>query len=403
MTEKPERFLPYARHQVTEDDLEAVRAVLQSDFLTAGPAVDAFETALCEALDVPHAVACANGTAALHLATVGLGLGPGQVGIVPAITFMATANAVRYTGADVVFADVDPDSGLMTPETLLEALERCDGRARAVLPVHLNGQSADMADIAEIAAERGLAIIEDSCHAIGGTQRLADGSERAIGACGVADAATFSFHPAKTIAAGEGGAITTRDPALAERMRRLRGHGIERVPDRMANQALSRALDGSPNPWYHELQELGFNYRMPDILCALGTSQLRRLPQKVAYRAALTAAYDEALAPLSQWLRPIARVATGRPAWHLYPVLIDFDRLGLERAEVMTRLKAQGIGTQVHYIPVHRQRIYARDGQPRLHGADAYYASVLSLPLHEGVAENDIPEIAATLEGLGSR
>lgn len=395
-----EDFLPYARHEVLDEDIEAVRVALRSGFLTCGPAVEEFEAALCSSLDAPHAVACASGTAALHLATMALELGPGDCAIVPSITFMATANAVRYTGADVVFADVDPDNGLLTAQTLHAALARCHGRARAVLPVHLNGQSAEMADITDLAQEHGLFVIEDSCHAIGGIQRLADGTDRAIGGCFASHAATFSFHPAKTVAAGEGGAVTTRDPALADRMRRLRNHGIERAPDKMRNSDLALAADGTPNPWYHELQDLGFNYRMPDILCALGTSQLARLPTLVDRRASLTAAYDAALAPLSDWLRPIGRLAVGRPAWHLYPVLIDFARLGLDRATVMERLRARGIGTQVHYIPVHRQPFYASGNVPELPGADSYYRRVLSLPLHTTMQDTDVASVAQALTDL---
>jgi dTDP-4-amino-4,6-dideoxygalactose transaminase len=293
-------FLPYARQAVTEDDIAAVTAVLRSDFLTQGPAVDAFERALRETLGAQHAVACATGTAALHLAAMALGLGPGDAAIVPAITFMATANAVRYTGADVVFADVDAETGLMTAETLEDAILRAGGKARAVLPVHLNGQSADIAAIAAVAACEGLAVIEDACHAIGGTQIInkgSDGTESPIGACGASAAATFSFHPAKTIAAGEGGAVTTNDAVLAERMRQLRSHGVAR--DGFENAAMGYGADGEANPWYHELQTLGFNYRLSDLQCALGASQLARLKDAVERRSALTAAYDAALKPLA--------------------------------------------------------------------------------------------------------
>ena len=390
-------FLPYAKQSLTDADLAAVEAVLKSDFWTTGPAVQTFETALCEALAVPHAVACANGTAALHLAAMALGLGPGDVGIVPSITFVATANALRYVGADVVFADVDPGTGLMTPDTLKEALTRAGGNAKAVFVVHLNGQSADMVGICEVAREHGLFVVEDACHAIGGSQALPNGSLAPVGSCHLSEAATFSFHPAKTVAAGEGGAIATRDPELARKMARLCTHGLERDPAEFTADEMAFDAEGAANPWYYELDSVGFNYRMPDILCALGTSQLTRLPEAIAKRAELVAAYDTALADLSNWIRPVGRQVAGVPGWHLYAVSIDFQAIGLDRATLMRRLRAESVGTQVHYIPVHRQPYYWRQAQPDLSGADAYYRGVLSLPLFEAMTRADVARVVETL------
>ena len=393
-------FLPYAKQSLSDEDIAAVEEVLKSDFWTTGPAVATFEKALCETLEVPHAVACANGTAALHLAAMGLGLGPGDVGIVPSITFVATANALRYVGADVVFADVDPQTGLMTPDTLAEALERAGDAAKAVFVVHLNGQSADMVGISALAKEHGLFVVEDACHAIGGSQALQDGGTAPVGSCHLSDAATFSFHPAKTVAAGEGGAIATRDPVLTKRMMRLRTHGLERDPEEFTADDLAWDPEGDANPWYYELDSVGYNYRMPDILCALGTSQLQRLPEAIARRAELVAGYDKALAPLSNWLRPVGRMLGGTPGWHLYAVFIDFAAIGLDRATVMRRLRAQGIGTQVHYIPVHRQPYYRRQTDISLPGAEAYYKGVLSLPLFIGMADEDVGSVVAALSAL---
>lgn len=397
MTDDDAPFLPYARHDVRDEDFAAVNAVLRSDYLTTGPAVEAFEQALAERLGAPFAVACANGTAALHLAAMALDLGPGDVAIAPSLTFVATANAARYTGAEVVFADVDADSGLLTAETLSDAIDRAGDRARAVFPVHLNGQSADMATIGPVAQRHGLAVIEDACHAIGGTQHLAGGSEAPVGACRASTMATFSFHPAKTVAAGEGGAVTCRDDALAARLRRLRSHGLERNAAGFRHPERGLDRSGRPNPWYYELQDLGFNYRMPDILCALGASQLRRLTEMVDARANLVAAYDRLLEPLSPVVRPIPRPPTGRPAWHLYPVLIDFEATGLSRATLMRRLADRGIGTQVHYIPVHTQPYYQGRGNVDLPGVTSYSSRILSLPLFSGMTLGDAQRVAEAL------
>ncbi|MGH7125609.1 MAG: aminotransferase class I/II-fold pyridoxal phosphate-dependent enzyme, partial [Stellaceae bacterium] len=254
----PLPVLPYGRHAIDEDDLEAVRSVLCGDWLTTGPTVRRFETALAERAGAAHAVSCANGTAALHLACLALDLKEGECAIVPAITFSATANAARLCGAGVIFADVDPETGLMEAAHLTEALaeaERRGWKPRVVLAVHLAGQCADMAAIAKVARAHGLAIVEDACHAIGTVESHKDGSDVPVGACAHSDMTVFSFHPVKTIAAGEGGAVTTQNAELAERLRRLRGHGIVRdetlFEDRV--EAFEQAV---VNPWYAELDHL---------------------------------------------------------------------------------------------------------------------------------------------------
>lgn len=408
-------LLPYGRPCLDEDDIAAVVAVLRSDFLTTGPVGPAFERALAEAVGARHAVACSSGTAALHLAALALGLGPGDAAIVPSLTFLATANAVRLTGAEVVFADVDAETGLMTPETLAEALQHCarmpvpgstrPARARVVLPVHLGGQAGDGAAIAALAERHGCVVIEDACHALGstrtsphsGAEAAADGPER-LGACRHALAATFSFHPVKTLTTGEGGAITTQDDALAERLRRLRNHGLTRDPTLFTQADEAFAADGRPNPWYYELDEPGLNARLSDLHAALGLSQLTKLAGFVARRRHLAAGYDAALADLAPLVRPVGRVPHCRPAWHLYQVLMDFDALGVSRHTVMTRLRAAGIGTQVHYIPVHRQPYYrARYGSRPLPGALAFYRRTLSLPLFPAMTEADRARVVAAL------
>ena len=394
MRQAPERFLAYGRQAIDEADCQAVIDVLRSDFLTTGPAVAAFEEAFAAYVGCDHAVACANGTAALHLAVMAAGLGPGDIGIVPANTFMATANALRFTGAEVVFADIDPATGLMTAETLQLALRRCDpSQVKAILPVHFAGHPVEMAAIKAIADQLGAVIIEDSCHAIGTELTGPDGSQQPIGAGAFGDFATFSFHPVKTLACGEGGMVTTNDPAAAHQMQLLRSHGIER-------EAGAFKAPGHRNaPWYHEMHALGFNMRLSDIHAALGLSQLAKLNQFVATREALVADYAKALAPLAPAVRLISQPRSQRTGWHLLVVHIDFAACGTDRAALMAALRQHNVGTQVHYIPVYRQPYYREIyGEISLPGAETYYAGALSLPLFVGMDTADVEHVAASLQ-----
>ena len=397
MTDRP-RPLPYGRQLIEDDDVAAVAKALKADLLTTGPEVGRFERTLAEKTGAEFAVACSNGTAALHLAALVLDLGPGDKAIVPAITFLATANCARYVGADVVFADVDPATGLMTPETLSNAIGRAGSAAKAVLPVHLNGQAADMAGIARVARAKGLRIVEDACHGIGGEMRASDGRWLPVGACADADMATFSFHPVKTVAMGEGGAVTTNDKALADRLALLRNHGMTRDATLFSEKSQAFDADGEPNPWYYEMPEPGFNYRATDFQCALGTSQLGKLARFVTARREIAAMYDEHLAHLAPLVVPVAKVPWSRPALHLYAVQVDFAAARTTRAHVMRALKAEDIGTQVHYLPVNRQPYYRRlYGETALSGADAYYEKALSLPLFVGMTEADVARVALAL------
>jgi len=386
-------FLPYAKPCLEADDRAAVDEVLRSGWLTTGPKVGLFEQELAKRLEVPEAVACASGTAALHLAYLAAGIGLGDRVVIPAVTFSATAAAALLTGAGVIFADCDPANGLMRPEDLTAAVERAGSPVpQALAVVHLNGQAADMPAIAALADDLGMTVFEDACHAIGGA--YSDGTnEYPVGSCGHADFACFSFHAAKTLAMGEGGAVTTRKATAAAAMRRLRHHGIERDPEAMANP------NAADEPWFYEVQELGLNYRTSDIHCALGLSQLAKLERLVAARQALSNTYDRALAPLAPHVLPIARRPQTRPAWHLYSVLIDFAGLGRPRGDVMQALAERGIGTQVHYIPLHLQPLYRESSGPlSLPGAEAYYARQLSLPLFLDLTNEDVERIAAALK-----
>jgi len=402
---RADRFLPYGRHEVDEDDIAAVAAVLRGDWLTTGPTVEAFEAALAARTKAGFAVACASGTAGLHLAMMALGLGPGDRAIVPTITFLATANAVRYVGADVVFADVDPETGLMTPATLEAALGRAGSGRKAVLPVHFGGRPVDLPGVAAIAATAGIDVVEDAAHAIGTTYRRDNGPATPIGDCRYSRMAVFSFHPVKTIAMGEGGAITTNDATLHERLARFRSHGMTRAAGAFQNRDLAYDAEGVANPWYYEMPELGYHYRATDIHCALGLSQIGKLDRFVARRRQLVERYRRLLAPLAPIVRMPVTPADAGAAWHLCAVQIDFAAAGATRAQVMQQLKARGIGSQVHYIPVHRQPYYeARYGTLSLPGADAYYRHCLSLPLFPAMADADVERVVAALsEALGLR
>lgn len=390
-------FLPYGRQAIDDDDIRAVAEVLRGDWLTTGPAVASLEKALCDALHCTDAAVVANGTAALHLALQALGVGEGDAVVVPTVTFLATANAARYVGAEVVFADVDPASGLLTEESCRAAIDRSTLPVRAIMPVHLGGRMVDMAAIGALARERGAFVVEDACHALGGAHLDGKGTRTPAGSCRHADAATFSFHPVKAITCGEGGAVACRDAALAERIRCLRSHGMERNSDSWRDRDLGFE-NGAPNPWYYEMHEPGWNYRITDMQCALAESQLRKLDAFVEKRRALAAHYDSVLAPLANRVRPPLRDPGYDSGWHLYQVAIDFAGLGTSRREVMGRLHEQGIGSQVHYIPVHRQPYYRdRDGDLTLPGADRFYETTLSLPLYPGMEIGDVERVADAL------
>ena len=391
--------LPYSRQCIDEDDIAAVNAVLRGDWLTTGPTVDAFERAFAERVGADYAVSCSNGTAALHLAAMALDLAPGDSVVVPAMTFLATANAARYVGAEVIFADVDPETGLMTEESFAAAVARggaSDADVRATFPVHLNGQCVDMSALSGLARDRDIAVVEDACHAIGGT---IDPGGRPVGDCHFGAMAAFSLHPVKTIAMGEGGVVTTNDEDTYRRIKRDRNHGMVRDPELFEAREWAFDGEGRAYPWYYEMPEPGFNYRASDIHCALGLSQLSKLDRFVAARNALVARYDGALAGLAPVVRPIPRVPWCCAAWHLYAVQIDFAALGRGRAAVMGDLAAAGVETQVHYLPLHLQPYYARRYGPQsLPGAEHYYARALSLPLFPAMSTGDVDRVVAELE-----
>lgn len=383
-------MIPYGRHFIDQDDIDAVVQVLQGGWLTCGPVVEKFEQKLEETVSAKYAISCSNGTTALHLAMVAMGVKAGDVVLVPAITFLASANAARYVGADVVFVDVDQATGLMTAETLEEAiLMHKEKSLKAVVNVHLAGQCEDLESIQKVAKKYNLLVVEDAAHAIGTNYVDKNGTQYPIGANAFSDITTFSFHPVKTIAMGEGGAVTTNDVEVAKKLKLLRSHGMIRDS--------SQWQGNESGPWYYEMQELGFNYRISDINCALGFSQLEKLEKFKKERAQIVSFYDESFSNLN-CVTPIKKLKYSDTAWHLYVLLIDYEKFGKSRIQVMADLKENGIGSQVHYIPLHKQPYYKKlYGEMTLHGAEYYYSKCLSLPLYVGLQREDEQRVISVL------
>ena len=383
-------MLPYGRQTIDEADIAAVVEVLRSPLLTCGPAVGRFEAQIAAQVGALDAVACASGTAALHLIYAALDLAPGDEIITTPITFSATAAAAYYCGATVRFADVDPRTGNIDPASIAPLVTP---RTRAIVPVHLAGLPCDLDEIHAIAARANVPVIEDACHALGASYRgtRTGGDPRTL-------ATVFSFHPVKHVTTGEGGAIAVRDAELARRLRRLRQHGVERDPARM-----ERAPDG---PWAYEVAELGWNYRLSDLACALGSSQLAKLGAFVAKRRELAACYRQELARAFAGVPAAALAApldyTDRDsAYHLFAIAADWPAFGTTRARVAAELAAAGIGTQVHYIPLTEQPLHRRRCPGEIDrarpGAARYYARTLSLPLFPAMTADDVRFVVAQL------
>lgn len=372
-------LLPYGRHEIDDDDVAAVTRVLRSAWLTSGPDVEEFERRVAQTVGVPHAVAVSSGTAALHAAMFALGIGPGDEVVVPTMTFAATANAIVYQGGTPVFADVDPDTLLVGPRQIEPKLS---ARTKAIIGVDYAGQPCDYDAIRALASPRGIAVVADACHAIGGADR-----GRTVGT--LADLTAFSFHPVKHVTTAEGGAIATDDESLAVRMRTFRNHGIT-VDHRQRSEKSS---------WVYEIDELGYNYRLTDIQCALGASQLPKLSARVRRRQEIADAYRRAFADVPE-IEPLAVRSGVSHAYHLFVVRIDFRRLTCHRSELFAALRREGIGVNVHYIPVHLHPFYRRRfaTHPGLcPSAEAVYEEILSLPMFPGMTERDISDVVEAM------
>jgi len=384
-------MIPYGRQQISAEDIQAVIGVLNSDFLTQGPAVPAFEKALASYCGATHAVAVNSATSALHIACLALDVGPGDLVWTCAISFAASANCARYCGADVDFVDIDPETLNICPLALAQKLEkaRAIGRMpKVVIPIDLCGRSAPMREIKKLANDYGFKIIEDASHGIGGSY-----GQQKIGGHGLADITVFSFHPVKIITSAEGGMAVTFDSALAQRMSDLRTHGITRDS--------SRYEVNDQGAWYYEQHELGFNYRMTDLQAALGLSQLKRIDFFMAERREVRDFYQAALSGLvtsGKIKLPPLDDPDCQSALHLYPIQIQ-ENANRTRRQVFDSLRQQGIGVNVHYLPIYRHPYYLKLGFQKGYcpKAENYYENAISMPMYAGLERDNLATVVSAL------
>jgi len=383
-------MIPYGRQDITAADLDAVLKVLQSDFLTQGPQVPEFETAVAKRVGARYALAVNSATSALHIACLALDVKPGDWVWTTPITFVASANCALYCGANIDFVDIDPVTYNLCPSALEEKLQKAEQTGtlpKVVIPVHLSGQSCDMAAIHKLSQKYGFKIIEDASHAVGGKYR-----GNYVGCCEYSDIAVFSFHPVKIITTAEGGMALTNDATIAERLALFRSHGVTRDEKLMTHP--------SHGPWYYQQIALGYNYRMTELQGALGLSQLTRLDDYVARRHVLAQIYNEKLADLpltTPWQHPDTYSGL-----HLYIVRLQLDKISLSRREVFQGLRAAGIGVNVHYIPVHTQPFFKQFGfaDGDFPNAERYYAEALSLPMYPTLTEEQVLNVCSVLKSL---
>jgi len=374
-------MLPYGRQSISEEDIEAVSAILRGDWLTTGPTVTAFETAISELVGGHRAVSCTSGTAALHMAYAGLGIGPGDEVVTTPMTFVATASCAAILGAKIVFADVEEDTALIDPAAVEAAVT---DRTKVIAAVDYAGHAADYDALQPIADRVGAKTLDDAAHSVGGTYK-----GRPVG--DLADVSTLSFFPTKNLTTGEGGAVVAKDPAVGQKVHEFHFIGLVRDKDRFEIP--------DEGPWHQEVHEFGLNYRLTDVACALGLSQLRRLADFKKRRSEITARYNEALSGVDGIRVPAQRDYVD-PAWHLYPVRI----LGGRRREIFEGLRASGIGVQVNYIPVYWHPVFANAGYPRglCPNAEQYYREEISLPMFPDLTDAQVDQVIETLTKLVS-
>lgn len=414
------RTIPYGHQYIDEEDIQAVVDVLRSDYLTQGPKVREFEDAFAEYVGSRFAVAVSNGTAALHLACLGAELGAGDQVITSPITFVASANCALHVGATPAFVDIDPDTNNMDSGALETYLKENTpgsglgrqgidspqkGRPKAIIPVHFSGLPCDMVRIYRLAKEYDLVVIEDACHALGGRYRNKQQSTGndwvKIGSCAHSHMTVFSFHPVKHITTGEGGMVTTNDKSLYERLIILRNHGITRVPEQFVNLDIHEQDTEDVPSWYYEIKELGYNFRISDIQSALGRSQLRKVDRFVDLRRQIALRYQEGFKGFDNIIVP-REPDNCRSAYHLFPIQVDFLRIGRSRQDIMAALTESGIGTQVHYIPVPHHPLYQQlgfDGKD-YPVAERFYQQCLSLPIFPGLELHEVDGIIEVLKSL---
>lgn len=371
-------MIPYGKQTIDQDDIQAVVDVLQSDFLTTGPKIAEFEQTVADYVGAKYAVAISNGTSALHAACFAAGIGPGDEVITTPLTFAASANCVLYCGGTPVFADVDPKTYNIDPEDIRRKIT---DRTKAIIAVHLAGQPCDMDAIHSIAREHGLIVIEDGAHALGSVYK-----GKKVGS--KSDMTTFSFHPVKPITTGEGGMIVTDNEDFYKKMILFRSHGITRDDSMMTRN------DG---PWFYQQFDLGYNYRITDIQCALGCSQMKKLDRFLARRKEIVARYNEALADCDNIITPY-QLSDTESGWHLYIVQVK----NCDRRQVFENMREKGIGVNVHYIPVYMHPYYQEHGYENVHCANAeeIYSHIISLPLYPGLTSEQQDYVIDTLKSL---
>jgi len=371
-----EKFIPYGSQWIDEEDIEAVVKTLKSDYLTTGPKIDEFEEKFADYVDAKYAVAIANGTAALHAATFTAGIKEGDEVITTPITFAASANSVLYQNGTPVFADVDPDTYNIDPESIEEKIT---DKTKAIIPVHYTGQPCEMDKIMEIADKYNLTVIEDGAHAIG-----AEYKGQKIGS--IADMTTFSFHPVKHITTGEGGMITTDSKELYDKLIKFRTHGITKGTNNYVNE--------SHGPWYHEQQGLGYNYRITDIQCALGISQLEKIDKFLARRREIVKKYNKAFDDFEGIIIP-EQLEDTNSAWHLYVIQLELEKLTADRREIFKALRDKNLGVNVHYIPVYFHPYYQGLGYEKgiCPNAEKLYERIITIPLYPKMTDEQVEEV----------
>jgi len=378
----------YGQHQIDNSDIKEVVKVLKSDFLTQGPFVEKFEKEFSKYVGSKEVVACSSGTAAIHLSLIALGIKKDDFVIIPSVTFLSSASCVKLLGGKIIFADVNPKTGLVEAENLLDVIiyakkRRLLNRIKAFIPVHLNGQCADLDVIKKICLKYRIKIIEDSCHALGTNYRPKNSRKMySIGSCNFSNISTFSFHPVKVIAMGEGGAISLNNKKIADNLRVLRNHGILKSQNLFKNKIKSQAVNNSNNQWYYEVQNLGFNYRVSDISCALGISQLKKINSFIKKRSFLVNLYNKKILSLFPFVEVLHNHKFCKTSWHIYVVLINFKMLNISKSKFAYLLKKNNIGFQVHYVPLIYQPVYKNEIMINKYpGAKEYYFNAMTLPL----------------------
>jgi len=381
---KPKTKIPYAKHKITKEDIQSVVDVLNTDWLTQGSQVDVFEKKMASFCGAKYAVAVSHGTAALHLACLVAGLKTGDEAITTPISFVATSNAVLYTGAKPVFAEVDYETGNLDPKSVIK---KCSKKTKAILPVHLAGFPVEMKEIYQFAQKKKLVVIEDACHALGATYKGQN-----VGSCKYSDMTIFSFHPVKHITTGEGGCITTNSKKYYEKLKALSSHGVYKTPEIMSR------LGG----WAYEMRDLGFNYRITDFQCALGVSQLKKIKSFVKRRNEIAKKYNKAFLSIEDQITlPNITDKDRTHALHLYLLRLKLNKNKVNRRQLYDRLRDEGVFAQVHYIPIHQQPYYRKRKEYqnlKFPQAEKYYSEVISLPMFPGMSDKQVSQVIKSVK-----